>query len=134
MHTSSKPTFYKVDETISCASVVIDGQIQEVELAFTSFSAVDVKDGVRGTDQGGHIIGARFFGPGEQINYYPQSANLNQGAWRDMEDIWARAMTEGGDVKVEIRPFFESAYPRPDAFEVDYWIDGVKESEFFENL
>ncbi|QYS92172.1 DNA/RNA non-specific endonuclease [Flavobacterium covae] len=53
--------------------------IARVRLGNQQIRAVDVKDGVRGVDQGGHIVGSRFFGPGEQINLYPQSANLNQG-------------------------------------------------------
>ena len=58
-----------------------------VRLSNQQIKAVDVKDGIRGTDQGGHAIAARFFGAGEQINYWPQSANLNNGAWKQMENL-----------------------------------------------
>lgn len=105
-----------------------------IRLGYQQIRAVDVKDGVRGTDQGGHIIGARFFGAGEQINYYPQSANLNQGAWKTMENKWADEMVAGKDVKVEVNPIFNGSTGRPDAFEVNYWIDNVKSTEFFDNL
>lgn len=105
-----------------------------VRLGNQQIRAVDVKDGVRGTDQGGHIIGARFFGAGEQINYYPQSANLNQGAWKTMENKWADEMVAGKDVKVEVNPIFNGSTGRPDAFEVNYWINNVKSTEFFDNL
>lgn len=118
-----------------------------VRLGNQQIRAVDVKDGVRGidrSDQGGHIIGARFFGAGEQLNYYSQSAKLNQGAWRTMENIWAKAMaTEvnelgnitkaGQDVKVEIRAIFAGQSARPIGFDVDWWIDGKKFNQPFEN-
>jgi len=94
--------------------------IARVRLGNQQIKAVDVKDGVRGTDQGGHIVGSRFFGPGEQINLYPQSANLNQGAWKQMENTWAEAMTQGKDVKIRVDAVFEGTSLRPDAFEVSY--------------
>ena len=107
--------------------------IARVRLGNQRIKAVDVKDGVRGNDQGGHIIASRFFGPGEQINLYPQSTNLNQGAWKQMENIWADAMVRGKDVKIEVNAIFEDESLRPEAFEVSYWIDGVRKKEFFTN-
>lgn len=47
--------------------------------------SVDIKDGIKGDDQGGHIIARVFNGPGEQINYVPQTAKLNNGEWKSME-------------------------------------------------
>lgn len=47
--------------------------------------SVDVKNGIKGDDQGGHIIARVFNGPGEQINYVPQTAKLNNGEWKSME-------------------------------------------------
>jgi filamentous hemagglutinin len=94
---------------------------------------VDLKDGVPGADQGGHIIGARFYGPGEQINYYPQNAALNLGDWKLMENKWAEALAAGKDVKVEIKAIFNTGTGRPDAFDVDYWIDGEINSILFPN-
>ena len=40
--------------------------------------AVEIKDGVKGEDQGGHLIARIFNGPGEQISDIPQNAKLNQ--------------------------------------------------------
>jgi hypothetical protein len=107
--------------------------IARVRLGNQQIRAVDLKDGVRGVDQGGHIVGSRFFGPGEQINLYPQSANLNQGAWKTMENGWADAMVQGKDVKIEVEAIFSGASKRPDAFDVSYWIDGVKTKTSFIN-
>jgi DNA/RNA non-specific endonuclease len=107
--------------------------IARVRLGNQQIRAVDIKDGVRGVDQGGHIVGSRFYGPGEQINLYPQSANLNQGAWKTMENSWADAMVQGKDVKIEVEAIFSGTSKRPDAFDVSYWIDGVKTKTSFIN-
>ena len=107
--------------------------IARVRLGNQQIKAADVKDGVRGTDQGGHIVGSRFFGPGEQINLYPQSANLNQGAWKNMENGWADAMVQGKDVKIEVEAIFTGASKRPDEFVVKYTIDGQPFKESFKN-
>jgi len=108
--------------------------IARVRLGNQQIRAVDVKDGVRGVDQGGHIVGSRFFGPGEQINLYPQSANLNQGPWKTMENSWADAMVAGKDVKIEVKAIFEGPSKRPMKFEVEHWIDGKYKLEKFDNL
>jgi len=83
-----------------------------------------VKDGVRGIDQGGHIVGFRFFGPGEQINLYPMSANLNLSEWKAMENAWAKAMVEGKDVKIDIQAIYSGTSMRPDRFRVIQEIAG----------
>lgn len=108
--------------------------IARVRLGNQQIKAVDVKDGVRAVDQGGHIVGSRFFGPGEQINIYPQSANLNQGAWKTMENGWADAMVNGSDVKIEVKAIYVGTSKRPSKFEVEYWIDGKYKLEKFDNL
>jgi len=47
---------------------------------------VELKDGTKGKDQGGHIFAASTFGPGEQINYVAWDGNSNMnGDWRKME-------------------------------------------------
>ena len=107
--------------------------VVRIRLGNQQIKAVDVKDGVRGTDQGGHIVGSRFFGPGEQINLYPQSANLNQGAWKQMENTWADAMVAGKDVKIKVEAIFEGISQRPSRFRVDYIIDGQPFRETFTN-
>lgn len=108
--------------------------IARIRLGNQQIRAVDIKDGVRGTDQGGHIVGSRFFGPGEQINLYPQSATLNQGAWKQMENTWADAIVKGKDVKIEVKAIFEGTSKRPVKFEVEFWIDGEYKLNKFENL
>lgn len=91
-----------------------------------------IKDGLA-RDQGGHLVAAIFDGPGEQINYAPMDANLNQRSWKRMENKWAKALKEGKIVKVDIRPIYKGDNKRPIAFDVFYDIDGIKRSKSFKN-
>jgi hypothetical protein len=91
-------------------------------------SSVKKKDGVTGSDEGSHLIASIFKGPGEQINLLPMNGNLNKGAWKQMENLWAKELKAGKTVKVEIKPIFEGSYKRPSKILVEYEIDG----EFFD--
>jgi DNA/RNA non-specific endonuclease len=125
---------YKTDDLgrVFYTDADLDNAVR-VRLGNQQIRAVDVKEGVRGADQGGHIIASRFFGPGEQINLYPMSANLNLGAWKQMENLWADALVAGSDVKINIKSVFSGTIKRPDAFEVEYLIDGTKTKRTFIN-
>ena len=83
--------------------------------------SVEIKDGVRGKDQGGHIIARIFNGPGEQINYVPQTATLNNGEWKSMEKKWNDALSEGKKVEVDIKINYADNL-RPTDFDVTYII------------
>lgn len=94
--------------------------------------------GIKGglaNDDGGHIIASALNGAGEQINYVPMDSNLNRGAWKQMENIWAKALKgpPSQDVKVDIQPVYEGESKRPDAFRVKYWIDGRYSTQYFRN-
>ena len=80
--------------------------------------SVEIKDGIEAEDQGGHIIARIFNGPGEQINYVPQSAKLNSGEWRDMERTWQNALSEGKRVDVDIKIVYDGNNKRPKRFNV----------------
>jgi sRNA-binding regulator protein Hfq len=47
------------------------------------------KGGTLGSDQGGHLIGSRFDGAGEQINLVPMTSDVNLSQWKTMENNWA---------------------------------------------
>lgn len=83
--------------------------------------SVDIKDGIKGDDQGGHIIARVFNGPGEQINYVPQTAKLNNGEWKSMEKKWKDALSEGKKVEVDIKINYADNL-RPTDFDVTYII------------
>lgn len=78
-------------------------------------------------DEGGHLIASIMDGPGERINMVPMDGNLNKGAWKKMENIWAKAVDEGKSVKVEIQPVYGGAGVRPDSFVVTYRIGNKQE-------
>ena len=85
-------------------------------------------------DQGGHLIGSRFSGPGEKINLVPQNANLNLSAWKKMENQWADALGAGKKVSVEIKVSYPTGSTRPRQFVVRYHIDGAPNTRTFNNI
>lgn len=94
-----------------------------IRLDYQQSKSVKIKDGLLG-DQGGHLIAARFFGPGEQINVVPMSDELNLGRWKMMENSWAEAFNTNKlvDINVEMQIFYEGSTKRPIRFEVQYKI------------
>ena len=111
------------------------GELQDVErgrLKSQQTGSVALKDGVAG-DEGGHLIANILNGPGEQLNYLPQKRLLNNGEWKEMETLWKNSLRSGKKVEVDIRPIFEGPSKRPIGFDVDYWIDGKKFNQPFEN-
>jgi hypothetical protein len=91
-----------------------------------------IKDGLAG-DEGGHLIAAIFNGPGEQINYHAMDGTLNKSGWKVMENEWSAALKEGKAVDVEIKAVFDGASKRPEAFRVEYVIDGKPSTRTFFN-
>ena len=57
-------------------------------------------------DEGGHLIASIFNGPGEKLNLVPMDGNLNKGAWKSMENTWAKALKDGKPVDVKIEPVY----------------------------
>jgi len=57
----------------------------------------------------------------------PMNANLNKGAWKQMENTWGKALKDGKKVKVNIEPVYSGSSVRPDKFNVTYQIAGKKE-------
>ena len=62
------------------------------------------------------------------------NANLNQGDWKKMENLWARELKNGKEVKVNIQPIYIKNNKRPNGFKVEYIIDNKKETRFFNNI
>lgn len=85
------------------------------------------------TDEGGHLIGARFNGSPEGVNLVPQDANLNRGEWKTMENEWADALKEGKNVEVMVQPVYVDGDKRPMGFEVMYDIDKQPFTRVFYN-
>ena len=77
------------------------------------------------------MIGARFDGPVEQINYFPQRHSVNGpgGDWYKMEqNEWKVQTNNGVVVEVIIKPHFPSTTAKkPDWFEVTYEYNNVQQ-------
>lgn len=78
------------------------------------------------TDDGGHLVGSQFDGPGEAINLIAQNRGINRsgGQWYALESTWQTALSRGQQVNVDIQPVFSGSNIRPDAITVRYTIDG----------
>ncbi|POR17417.1 hypothetical protein BWK58_15055 [Flavobacterium columnare] len=137
----NKNSTYKVDDYIYKTDHL--GRVDKVEAKLTfkekgrneyqQKKSVSIKDGVKGQDDGGHLIAQIFNGPGEQINYLPQKSNLNRGDWKAMENKWAKALKEKKEVNIEINNIFEGESKRPSAQLVIYKINGKVFRKTFEN-
>jgi hypothetical protein len=90
------------------------------------------KLGIAG-DEGGHLIGSRFGGSGGMENLVPQSAHLNRGEWKAMENLWDRALRNGDNVHVTITPVYKGPSVRPHLFDVTYSISGISTTKLFKN-
>ena len=82
-------------------------------------------------DDGGHYIAARFDGPTEKFNHFAQDRNFNRGAYRKIENDWAKDLAHGRKVFVRITPGYSGGSHRPDTILVFWTVDGV---EFRKNL
>ena len=75
------------------------------------------------------MIASIFNGPGEKLNLLPMNGNLNKGICKAMENTWASALKEGKQIGVKIEPVYSGKSVRPDSFNVDYSIGGVRPKE-----
>ena len=81
-----------------------------------------------GLDDGGHLIGTQFNGPGDLDNVIAMNREINRsgGTWYNMEEEWASALKEvpPRKVTVDIQPVYSGKSLRPDSFDVTYKIEG----------
>jgi hypothetical protein len=78
-------------------------------------------------DEGGHIFGTRFLGPGEGINLTAMKATLNsQGlrAYYAMEQRWADLIRDGATVDVVVDVKYSGSSLRPARYFVRYSVNG----------
>ncbi len=97
--------------------------------------SVNIKDGIKGVDDGGHLIANIFEGAGEQINYLPMTRNLNRSQWKKMENVWREALEKKPpkEVVVNINALYKPSSKRPLGFAVEYTIDGKMYRQIFKN-
>jgi hypothetical protein len=85
-------------------------------------------------DQAGHALGARFGFRGGKPNLVPMAGReLNQSAYKKLENHLARLKAEGHDVKMEVWGIPGQNQLRPDRFFVAYSVDGKPASAVFNN-
>ncbi|WP_375392991.1 DNA/RNA non-specific endonuclease [uncultured Sphingomonas sp.] len=87
----------------------------------------------RDTDDGGHFIAARFNGPNDSFNHFAQDANFNRGAYRALEDAWAKSLRSGANVSVDILAHYPNASKRPDSLNVTWRSGGITQRKIFPN-
>jgi hypothetical protein len=74
------------------------------------------------TDVGGHGIGTRFNGPG--WNVFAQDSTLNNGAYRSLENEWARHINAGNNVAItQGELFYDQGGLRPSGMRVEYTVN-----------
>ena len=86
-----------------------------------------------GSDEGGHFIGRRFNGPLDDFNHFAQDVNFNRSAYRSLENVWQRALSDGLPVHVEIKASYSGSSLRPEGLRVNYSIDGQLSRASFRN-
>ncbi|MEW1821377.1 DNA/RNA non-specific endonuclease [Arthrobacter sp. NPDC080031] len=89
-------------------------------------------------DDGGHIYGTQFGGPGESINITAMRSDLNRLGNRDyyaLEQQWAKFIGEGKSIDVDIKMNYSSdSSLRPSIYTVTYKVDnGPVMSRIFKN-
>lgn len=87
----------------------------------------------RVTDDGGHFIAPRFSGPKEAYNHFAQDANFNRGAYRTLEDVWAKAQKNGENVNVRIDAEYLGHSQRPHIVTVRWSAPGTRGKRKFHN-
>ncbi|MFB5085597.1 T7SS effector LXG polymorphic toxin [Psychrobacillus sp. PGGUH221] len=85
-------------------------------------------------DHGGHLIGTQFNGSPLIDNIVAMNGNVNVSAYKKLEYSWAKALKEGQQVSVDVKPIYEGQSLRPSRFEIKYKIDGKKSVEVLENI
>lgn len=85
------------------------------------------------TDDGGHLIASIFKGSGDIDNLVPMNSTLNRSEYKILENTWKKALEEGKEVKVNVKPIYEGKSTRPSEFKINYSINGKKYSERLTN-
>ena len=78
---------------------------------------------------GGHLIGNQFGGTGGYENLVPMSASVNSGAYKALENKWAKALKDGKNVSVSGKILYSGSSSVPVEFIINYFIDGIAKPE-----
>lgn len=127
---------YKTDEMGRVISA--EGEVQkkahEGKLAIKDSIKTVGHGDAKKTDDRGHIIGDQLNGSPGMENLVAQDAKINQGAYKNLEDRIAKAVTEGHDVDIKVEPIYgDKLSYRPTEIKYTYTIDGEKNITLFPN-
>ncbi|MDU3527052.1 DNA/RNA non-specific endonuclease, partial [Clostridium sp.] len=75
-------------------------------------------------DHAGHLAGDRFGGSPELDNLVSQASNVNLSQYKKIENVWATAIKQGKQVKVNVEIKYDGDGLRPSKFNIKYTIDG----------
>lgn len=87
----------------------------------------------RHTDDGGHFIAHRFNGPSDSFNHFAQDSSFNRGAYRKIEDGWAKSLQHGRHVSVAITAEYDGNSRRPKSLIVSWRVNGQRKTWHFNN-
>ncbi|WP_142966089.1 DNA/RNA non-specific endonuclease [Enterococcus faecalis] len=85
-------------------------------------------------DHAGHIFADMFGGSPELNNLLSQAKNVNLKEYGRLERIWKKALQEGKEVFVKVKINYEGNSLRPNSFDVNYTIDGLRKSTTIQNV
>ena len=88
----------------------------------------------RAGDDRGHLIADQFDGNNTLANIVAMNGELNKGAYKAMEDLWAEAIRNGQHVSGTIELVYSGSSFRPSTFEVAYSIGTELFEQLFSNL
>ena len=76
-------------------------------------------------DEGGHLIPAKYGGPGHLLNTLPQARNVNRSTIKKIENEMGRHLKNGSVVEYTVKPVYTNPVSRrPDVFIITYNING----------
>lgn len=118
-----KVTFRELELTKRKSRLPIVDSIQSIARGFQ-----------KAGDDSSHLIGDRFDGDNSLSNIVAMKSELNRGAYKAMENEWARAIENGDIVNGTIELVYSGQSFRPDSIEVVYTIGKQLFTMLFENL
>ena len=81
----------------------------------------------RSGDEGGHLIPAKYGGPGHLLNTLPQARNVNRSVIKKIENEMGRHLKNGAVVEYTVKPVYMNPMSRrPDWFIIEYKTNDVK--------
>lgn len=131
-YTTNEGYHYKTDSNGRISSAEAKLQLGKAERNQYAQRIVGGKDRLS-NDDGGHLIASIFKGSGDIDNLVPMNATLNRSEYKTLENAWRKALQEGGEVAIKVKPKYDGNSLRPSEFKINYTIDGKKYSDRLTN-